>query len=329
VAPAVPVIAPIFWDQLRSLLGSGADIAIFHRFVRPPYGGGNQFLLALWKELRGRGWRLENNRISPATRACLFNSFTVDVARIRRMRHPGCRMIHRVDGPVDIYRGRREGVDRRVWEINQELADATVFQSVYSREEHRALGLEFTAPTVILNAADPSIFHARGRVPFDRGRKIRLIATSWSDNPNKGAEVYRALEARLDWSRFEFTFIGRSPIRFERIQVKPPARSEAVAAELRRHDIYVTASRHESCSNALIEALSCGLPAVYHDSGGNREIAGDGALPFRDEAELPDAIDRLVAEYEERQARIAAPHLSDVARLYLDVMGLRERREAA
>ena len=92
-----------------------ADIAIFHDFVPPPYGGGNQFLRGLRRELERRGWRLENNSISPVTRACLYNSFNFDVDRLARMRRDGCRMVHRVDGPVAVYRGIDEGIDQQIW----------------------------------------------------------------------------------------------------------------------------------------------------------------------------------------------------------------------
>lgn len=324
LANAAGLAAEAFASQFRA-----ADIAVFHGFVPPPYGGGNQFLRALWNELESRGWKLENNTISPVTRACLYNSFNFDFDRLRAFRRDGCRMVHRVDGPVSVYRGRDEGIDRKIWEINRDLADTTIFQSEYSRSRHAAMDLEFKQVSVIHNAADPSIFHARGRVPFDRNRKIRLIATSWSDNANKGADVFAWLESRLDWDRFEFTFVGRSPVPFERIRVLPPMHSQDVAGQLRAHDIFITASLHESCSNALIEALSCGLPALFVDSGSNSELVKEGGLPFVDREELPARLDRLVDEYEMRQSRIAAPALSDVADRYLAVMGLPARPASA
>lgn len=306
-----------------------ADVSIFHQFVPPPYGGGNQFLRALWNQLEARGWRLENNAISSTTRACVYNSFNFDFDRLRVVRRDGCRMVHRVDGPVSIYRGRDEGVDRRIWEINRDLADVTIFQSEYSRARHAGLGLVFRNASVIHNAADPAIFHPRGRAPFERGRTVRLIATSWSDNPNKGADDLAWLESRLDWNRFAFTFMGRSPVPFAGATVLPAMPSEAVAEQLRAHDIYLFASRHESCSNALIEALSCGLPALYVDSGSNRELVKDAGLAFKTREEMPPLLDQLVAEYELRQSRIAAPVLDEVADRYLSIMGLPPRPGAA
>ena len=95
------------------------------------------------------------NRISGATPVCLFNSFNFEFARLRRFARRECRMVHRVDGPIGVYRGFDDGTDQRILEINHALADATVFQSRYSLERHSELGLELRAPVVIPNAPDP------------------------------------------------------------------------------------------------------------------------------------------------------------------------------
>jgi len=67
---------------------------------------------------------------------------------------------------------------------------------------------------------------------------------------------------------------------------------------LKRHDIYVTASQNDPCSNALVEALSCGLPAVYFRDGGHPELVEFGGIGFRTPEEIPGVLDRLVASYE-------------------------------
>lgn len=301
-----------------------ADIAVFHTFVPPPYGGGNQFLRALWDEWQRRGWRLENNTVSPATRACVFNAFNFDLVRLRRFRRAGCRMVHRVDGPVSVYRGSDDAIDRRIAEMNAELADVTVFQSEYSRRRHEQMGLAFTNPHVIRNAADPRLFHPPA-APRPRRERISLITTSWSDNPNKGAAVFKWLEEHLDWRRFDLTFVGRSAVRFERIRTLPPVPSRELADLLRAHDVFISASQHESCSNALIEALSCGLPALYIESGANREIVGDAGLAFTAPQELPALLERMAGELDTFRARIQAPSIAAVADAYLEVMGLPAR----
>jgi glycosyltransferase involved in cell wall biosynthesis len=298
-----------------------SDVAVFHEFHPPPYGGGNQFLLALLRELGARGVDVEVNRLSGATPACLFNSFNFDFRRLRRFARGGVRMVHRVDGPIGVYRGFDDGTDDAIARINRELADATIFQSEYSLARHRELGLELAGPVVIRNSVDPAIFHPpAAREPL-RGRRVRVIASSWSDNPRKGAEILAWLDRNLDFDDYEVTFAGRTQARFRQIETVGPLPSEALAALLRAQDVYLATSRDDPCSNALLEALACGLPAAYLRSGGHPELVGDGGIGFDDAEELPDVLRRLVAELDERRAAIRVPPLAEVADRYLEVLG--------
>lgn len=311
---------------LARRIGGPADLAIFHDFRPPPYGGGNQFMLALRGELRRRAFRIERDVISPGTRACLFNSFNFDFNQLRRAARGGCRMVHRVDGPIGTYRGGDAALDRRIWELNREFADVTIFQSRYSLDAHRELGFEFAGPTVIMNAVDPAIFHPPARPPArHRGDRVRVVSSSWSTNRNKGAAIYAWLDRNLDLSRYEYTFIGRAPVEFQRIRTVPAVPSGRLADLLRRHDIYIAPSLADPCSNALIEALACGLPAIYARSGGHPEIVGEAGFAFDASEEIPDLLRRLVDEHDVRRSRIRIPSLVAVADRYLDAMGLAAR----
>ena len=308
-------------DWLRSRR-RGADLALFHEFAPPPSGGGHQFLRALVRELGQRGTEVESNRLSGKTPACLFNSFNFDFVRLRRFARRDATMVHRVDGPIGTYRGFDDGTDRRIAVVNGSLADSTVLQSRYSLEKHLELGLELRNPVVIPNAVDPSIFHPpETRDPLD-GRKVRLVAASWSDNWRKGAETLEWLDRNLDRTRYELTFAGRAPVRFEWIRAVGPVSSGEVAELLRSHDLYVAPSRDDPCSNALLEALACGLPAAFLESGGHPELVGEAGLPFRDDDELPEVLERLVEEIEARRAAISTPAISDVVDRYAEVLGL-------
>jgi glycosyltransferase involved in cell wall biosynthesis len=299
-----------------------ADVALFHEFAPPPGGGGHQFLRALYRELDARGVEIELNRLSAGTTACLFNSFNFDFPRLERFARPGCRMVHRVDGPIGVYRGFDDGTDARIAEVNRRLADATVFQSRYSLERHAELGYRLADPVLIPNAVDPAIFHPPERREPLEGRRVRLVATSWSDNPRKGSGTLAWLDRHVDEERYEVTFAGRTGHRFERIRSVGAIDSHALADLLRGQDVYLAASRDDPCSNALLEALACGLPAVYLASGGHPELVDGGGLPFHEDEELPSVLDRLVQELEERRAAISVPSISDVADRYLEVLEL-------
>jgi glycosyltransferase involved in cell wall biosynthesis len=297
-----------------------SDLAVFHEFHAPPYGGGNQFLLALVGELRGRGLAVETNRLSGGTPACLYNSFNFDFRRLRRFARDGARMVHRVDGPIGVYRGFDDGTDGRIVRINGQLADATILQSTYSLEKHRELGLELRDPVVIRNAVDPAIFHPpRERAPL-AGRRLRVIASSWSDNLRKGADILTWLDRNLDFDSVELTFAGRTQASFEHIRAVGPLPSRQLADLLREQDVYLATSRDDPCSNALLEALACALPAAFLRSGGHPELVGEGGIGYDDAEELPVVLERLRGELDERRRAIHVLSLEHVSDRYLEVL---------
>ena len=293
------------------------DVAISHRLRSPPYGGSNQFLLALRGELHRRGLRVSDGSIPRRARSVLLHAYLLQGRPPR-----GRRVVHRVDGPIGLYRGADDGTDRRIAELNRELADATILQSRYSLEAHRELGIELREPVVVPNAVDPAIFYPpRERKP-PAGRRVRVVATSWSDNPRKGGETYAWLARAIDRARYELTFVGRASVPVEAEHALEPLPSKELAEVLRRQDVYVTASLNDPCSNALLEALACGLPALYVRSGGHSELVGDAGLPYDAKEDLPNLLDRLVAELDDRRAAIRVPRLEEVADRYLEALGL-------
>jgi glycosyltransferase involved in cell wall biosynthesis len=271
----------------------------------------------LRRELARRGLEVEVNRLSGGTPACLYNSFNFDFGRLRRFGREGVRMVHRVDGPIGVYRGFDDGTDRRIGEINA-LADATILQSRYSLEKHRELGLELRNPVVIHNSVDPAIFYPP-RERMEHGR-LRVIATSWSDNPRKGSDVLAWLDENLDFDACELTFAGRTQQTFRRIRLVPPLASQPLAELLRGQDVFLAPSSDDPCSNALLEGLACGLPAVFRRSGGHPELVGDAGLGFDDPADVPQVLERLRAELDERRNAIRVPLLTEVADRYLEVL---------
>ncbi len=306
--------------DVRAARTGRADVAIFHEHAPPPSGGGNQFIRALEAELTRRGLSVEENRISADTPSCLFNSFNFDLTRLRRFVRDDVRLVHRVDGPIGTYRGFDDGTDARIAEMNAELAQATICQSRFSLEAHRRLGIVLAEPVVIMNAPDPAIFHPPDeREPRD-GRPLRVVAASWSDNPRKGADVLQALGAQVDPARVELTFVGRSATALPGWQHVAPVASDELAGLFRGMDCYVAASVDDPCSNALLEALACGLPALFRRSGGHPELVGEGGVGFDGPEDAAAALDRLASELDERRAAIVVPDLGEVADAYLEVL---------
>lgn len=305
-------------DRARSRRGH-ADLAVFHELAPAPAGGGHQFIRALVGELERRGLVVEQNRISGETTVCLYNSFNFDETRLRRFARRDVRLVHRVDGPLSAYRGFDDGTDARVARLN-ELADATIVQSAYSLAKHEELGIALRSPVVVHNAPDPRVFFPPPSREPVAGRPLRVVAASWSSNPRKGADDLVWLDRNLDPQRIALTFVGNTPATLTRTRVIAPLPSSELAEVLRRHDVYLAPSRDDPCSNALLEALACGLPAVFLRSGGHPELVGDAGVGYDDPSTLLDAIDELAHDLDGRRASIRVPSLEDVADRYLAVL---------
>ncbi len=298
-------------------------VSLWHKFHAPPHGGGNQFMLALEKVLATEDVNIVHNQLNTGIDAYLLNSVQFDIdSFLDFQRNHRLAVIHRIDGPIHLIRGRDRDKeeDELCFRLNATFAAATVLQSHWSYQRLREMGFNPVNPVVIHNGVNSQIFHSNGKIPFARERKIRLVSSSWSDNPRKGGPVYKWIEEHLDWDRFEYTFVGRSSEEFRRIKQIDPVPSEQLADLLRQHDIYITASQNDPCSNALIEALACGLPALYFNDGGHPELVGQGGLPFTQQEEILGQLDKLVEEYETFSALIAVPEMAQVAHKYLTLL---------
>ena len=144
-----------------------------------------------------------------------------------------------------------------------ELADATILQSRYSLEKHAELGLELRDPVVIHNTVDPAIFHPPARRE-PHADALRVIATSWSDNPRKGADVLDVARPQPRPRRV------RADVRREHAG----ARSNGSASSGRcRRSSSPTCCARTTCFSLRAattrartrcsKALACGLPAVF------------------------------------------------------------------
>jgi glycosyltransferase involved in cell wall biosynthesis len=81
------------------------------------------------------------------------------------------------------------------------------------------------------------------------------------------------------------------------------------------HDAFVVLGRHQGCPNALLEALSVGLPVVANDDGGTREQVQDGVtgllIPRADSHDLARALLKILTN-----KRLAA-HLGTTGRVFV------------
>jgi glycosyltransferase involved in cell wall biosynthesis len=81
----------------------------------------------------------------------------------------------------------------------------------------------------------------------------------------------------------------------------PPSQ---VREAMQHSDIFLHSSLSEGVSNAVLEAMACGLPVVTADAGGMHEAVRDGhdgfLVPLRDPAAAAAAVERLARDPELR-----------------------------
>ena len=300
------------------------------RELRGPYGGANAFQRTIRRALERRGWRVTTD---PGARydVALLNALTndIDLAFVQRVaeRAPVVhrKVGYRVSGSADM-RARVDGVvvgDRIQVEFTPHVAH-TVFQSTYSRDVFLESGFEGSY-TVVRNGVDETIFTpeqrsgllGRRRVlrPFwDGSTPIRVVISTWSTDPNKGFDDYSAIDAVLEGrTEIELSLVGRVPdgLAFRNIGILPARPARALAETLRANHVLLQLARFETCSNALIEGLNCGLPAIYLDSGANGEVAGPYGVPY--EGDFLAALAAVQGRYDELVARVLEnPYRSSV-----------------
>jgi glycosyltransferase involved in cell wall biosynthesis len=311
-------------------------IGIFHVFRKPPWGGGNQFLMALVKEFRRRKIKVVENAIQQGVKIYMANAVTFKVDPFREAflkSGKKLKLVHRLDGPYYSARYNRDPrkeaslpyrarEDDRVYWINNEFACASIFQSKWSFDMNKMLGYSPKGYLQIVNnAVDDTIFHNRGRAPFSRLRKTKIMASSWSAGERKGFKTFKWLDDNLDFMKYEFFFSGNVPdgMTFRNIKVLPPVTSEKLAPMLREHDIFLAASYLEPCSNALVEALASGMPTVYQSGSGHAELVKAGGRSYNKPEEIPRLLDEVVARFEEYQNNIRVTTVSEAADAYLQV----------
>jgi hypothetical protein len=229
-------------------------------------------------------------------------------------------VVARIDGPIFLIRGRDFWADQLFFRFCIYLADLVIFQTNWSKHKCVQLGLQLgSIPSeTIINTADPSIFYLDPTTMWQGADtvKFKCVISSWSDNFNKGFEFYSWLDEHCDFSKYDIHFIGNSPIKFQNIKMHPPMCSQKLADFYRGSHMYITASKNDPCSNSLIEALACGLPALALEDGGHPEIVEGRGILFKTVQEMNDGMDEIRLNYPEYRKRLTQGHLNNAFERY-------------
>ena len=204
-------------------------------------------------------------------------------------------MVYRCDGFRDEY---AELTDDP-WDMRQKeclrIADMIVFQSEFCLRSAQRPHIGYCRDnyTIIHNGVNQELFRYR-KGSWDGKRRLRFFSAIWSSNLNKGYSVIAAF-SRLD--EVEVTFCGQWPetIAAENVRLLPPRPQSELAREFVEHDVFLHPSYPDASPNVCLEAVSCGLPILFHPQSGIQEIAGDCGIPL--EGNPAETVARVKKDY--------------------------------
>ncbi len=287
-------------------------ISIGAQIVDGPWGGGNLFVKNFSQYLKNLGhnvvYDLKDKDIDailltdPRSKLDSSSAYNhVDIKRYKKFVNPNVVVIQRIN-ECDERKGTKN-INNLYLEASK-VADRVIFVSEWLQNIYISLGMDETKTKVIYAGADKKIFNLENtNFSINKLEKIKLVTHHWSDNWNKGFDIYKRIDDSISENynsyEIEFTYIGNVPknFKFKKSRLLNPIEGLDLATELKRHDIYVTASINEPSGNHHIEAAQCGLPIIYRNSGGIPEYCEGFGVSF--ENDFFNKLDYLIENYDE------------------------------
>ncbi|PLX28264.1 hypothetical protein C0581_02920 [Candidatus Parcubacteria bacterium] len=281
-------------------------------FIDGAYGGGMQFAHALKTYIENQGGHVVNNlndddidlilHINPFPFLMKSSSFSFYDAYAYKMKKPDTVIVQRIN-ECDERKGTRYMNDLLVRVAK--YSDHIIFISDWLEDlfvRHYEVMKKKTVG-VLLNGADAHIFNQKNRTQRGGNAKLKLITHHWGAQHNKGHEVYKKIDDLLEQKdfadKFEFTYVGNYPknLIYRNVRILEPLSGLDLADELKKHDIYISASLNEPAGMHHVEGALCGLPLLYINSGALPQYCNGYGIEF-DESNVEEKMLQMHQEYD-------------------------------
>lgn len=185
------------------------------------------------------------------------------------------------------------------------------------QQEARLLGMDMNRCHIIRPAVDPEVFCPGTREP-NAQQRLHIVSTGsiiWRKGYEYGLLAIRMLVSSGFQIQYDIIGDGEDRQRLlytihdlgleNHVQVLGRLAPQEVVRQLQQADVFLLSSLSEGISNAVLEAMSCGLPVVTTDCGGMREAVTDGVEGFvvrvRDAEAMAEALAQLAGSPELRK----------------------------
>lgn len=255
-------------------------ISIGSKYLDKPFGGGNEFVKNLTIKLLSDGHEvidsLNDNDIdiilliNPLRTSTLstFNHHKINY--YKKFKNNQTISVHRIN-ECDERKGTNY-VNKKIIKANKEI-DSNIFVSAWLKDLFLQQGIEDKISVVVKGGPLQENFNNKNKLPWDRNQKLKIVTHHWSDNKNKGIELYKKIDQLCGSEKFKnkisFTYIGNlsKDVNFKNTTVLAPMQHYELAKELKKHHVYVSGSLNEPSGNHHMEGAMCGLPILYVNSG--------------------------------------------------------------
>lgn len=183
------------------------------------------------------------------------------------------------------------------------------------KQEAMHYGLDPQKACIIHPSVSPDFFYpiTVKNINTDIFKIITIGSLNWKKGYEYAITAIRYLSDRGIKSRFEIIGTGNLS-EFQRIlytisdlglesciHLAGELTPEDIRTRLQQSDVFLLSSLSEGISNAVLEAMACGLPIVTTDCGGMREVIDNGiegyVVPVRNPIALADALSILANDY--------------------------------